>query len=194
MIEIKNLEYENRISKPVSFKIDEGEIVALLGPSGCGKSTVLDVLGGFLQGYTGDILHNNIDLKKLSPQKRQFALVPQSASLFDHLTVRKNIEYAISNTNNSDELLKLIKLEDKADSYPSELSGGQASRVSVARAIANNPKLLLMDEPFSALDEELRYPLATEIREIIKTTNASCLIVTHDKKEAKLIADKIVTL
>lgn len=185
----------------VSFELAQGEIACLLGPSGCGKTTLLRAIAGFLMPTQGNILLKGEKAsepgKVRSPEKRNVGVVFQDYALFPHLTVRKNIEFGLhkrsehEKRNRSGELLALIGLEALADRYPHELSGGQQQRVALARALAPKPTLILLDEPFSNLDVELKERLTFEVREILKAENMSAILVTHDQHEAFSMADRI---
>lgn len=185
----------------VSFELEQGEIACLLGPSGCGKTTLLRAIAGFLMPTEGSIHLNGEKAsapgKVQSPENRNVGVVFQDYALFPHLSVRKNIEFGLHKRNSqekskrSSELLALIGLEALANRYPHELSGGQQQRVALARALAPKPTLILLDEPFSNLDVELKERLTFEVREILKAENMSAILVTHDQHEAFSIADRI---
>jgi iron(III) transport system ATP-binding protein len=185
----------------ISFDIQQGEIACLLGPSGCGKTTLLRAIAGFLTPTEGSITLNNHTASSpqhvLSPEKRNVGVVFQDYALFPHLTVRRNIEFGlkkhrkIEQTQRSNELLELIGLNALSERYPHELSGGQQQRVALARALAPRPTLILLDEPFSNLDTELKERLTLEVRNILKTENMSAILVTHDQHEAFAMADQI---
>jgi len=185
----------------VSFELAQGEIACLLGPSGCGKTTLLRAIAGFLMPTKGNIMLKGEKAsepgKVRSPENRHVGVVFQDYALFPHLTVRKNIEFGLhkrsehEKRNRSGEFLALIGLEALADRYPHELSGGQQQRVALARALAPKPTLILLDEPFSNLDVELKERLTFEVREILKAENMSAILVTHDQHEAFSMADRI---
>lgn len=184
-----------------NFTLEEGEIICLLGYSGCGKTTILRAIAGFEQPERGTIvLANNI----LSNQKiflpahlRQVGMVFQDYALFPHLTIFENIAFGLNQFNQTErnhrvnELLALTNLTELRNQYPHQLSGGQQQRVALARALAPKPRLILMDEPFSNLDTELRNRLAKDVRNLLKSQNMTAIIVTHDANEAFAIADKI---
>jgi iron(III) transport system ATP-binding protein len=188
----------------VSFALYSGEIGCLLGPSGCGKTTLLRAIAGFQPITSGAIILNDrtlsADHTALAPEQRSVGMIFQDYALFPHLTVRKNIEFGIDKlplserSQRCDELLHLVRLSHLSERYPFELSGGQQQRVAVARALAPQPDMLLMDEPFSSLDVELRKSLALEIRRILKELGISAMMVTHDQTEAFAVADKIGVL
>jgi ABC-type Fe3+/spermidine/putrescine transport system ATPase subunit len=160
------------------------EIVALLGPSGSGKSTLLRCIAGVQQPDTGRITWNGDDL----------LAVPAHPLLFPHLTVGRNISFGTRDSSRVTELLSLIRMSGYADRKPETLSGGEAQRVALARALAPQPRMLLLDEPFGALDTDLRRSLTTEVRELLKSTHTPAIHVTHDEDEAFAIADRVVHL
>ncbi|MCR2747504.1 ABC transporter ATP-binding protein [Limnobacter parvus] len=187
--------------RDVSFELAQGEIACLLGPSGCGKTTLLRAIAGFLMPSNGMIKLKGEKASEAgrvrSPENRNVGVVFQDYALFPHLSVRKNIEFGLHKRDEpekkqrSGELLALIGLEALADRYPHELSGGQQQRVALARALAPKPTLILLDEPFSNLDVELKERLTFEVREILKAENMSAILVTHDQHEAFSMADRI---
>ncbi|MBF0470027.1 MAG: ABC transporter ATP-binding protein [Gammaproteobacteria bacterium] len=196
---------DNTVINNVSFSLDRGEIGSLLGPSGCGKSSILRAIAGFepvTEGaiqLQGRIVSTLLD-KMVPPEERRVGMVFQDFALYPHLTVAKNIAFGLRKLSSSDqqqrvtELLQLIGLKDHADAYPHQLSGGQQQRVALARAMAPRPDILLLDEPFSGLDVELRQQLAKEIRMILKREDITAILVTHDQQEAFAMADKIGVL
>ncbi|WP_178023644.1 ABC transporter ATP-binding protein [uncultured Paenibacillus sp.] len=183
----------------VNLDIREGELVTLLGPSGCGKSTLLRCIAGLTEIDEGQIWLDEKDIVNLPPRSREIGMVFQSYALFPNLTVRENIEYGMrmrgvakeARRQRSGELLELIDLADKRDAYPAQLSGGQQQRVALARSLAVRPKVLLLDEPLSALDAKIRKNLRTEIREIQKQFNMTTIFVTHDQEEALTLSDRV---
>ncbi|MCP2233455.1 MULTISPECIES: ABC transporter ATP-binding protein [Erwinia] len=186
----------------VSFNIEPGEIVALLGPSGCGKSTVLRAIAGLIQPKAGKIVLGNQDLAGVSARGRGIGMVFQNYALFPHLTVAENIAYPLACQQVSRaerkqrvaEMLNLVQLNEYGNRLPRELSGGQQQRVAVARAIAGRPSLLLLDEPFGALDRALRFDLQVELLHLQKTLGITTLIVTHDQEEAQSLANRLVLM
>lgn len=194
----------------IDLEIGEGEFIAVLGPSGCGKTTLLKLLAGFMGPTEGTIEMDEIVLasKKqvVPPEKRNIGMVFQSFALWPHMTVAEHVKFPLSYHPNKikenkkemqgriNDVLKLVGLDALAERYPSELSGGQKQRVALARAIAPLPNLLLMDEPLSALDVELRMEMRKEIQKLHRETKASIVFVTHDQGEALAIADKIVVM
>lgn len=207
LLEVDQIEcryQQHSVVRDLSFSMGQGEISCLLGPSGCGKTTVLRAIAGFLDVHQGRITLNNSMISSakgvLPPEKRNIGMVFQDYALFPHLTVKENINFGISRYSSAERrkvgerLLKLVHLTDLADRYPHELSGGQQQRVALARALAPKPKLLLMDEPFSNLDTELRRQLSIEVREILKEENIAAILVTHDQNEAFTVSDSIGVL
>jgi putative spermidine/putrescine transport system ATP-binding protein len=183
----------------VDLTIREGELVTLLGPSGCGKSTLLRCIAGLTELDGGHIRLGQKDLSNLPPRNREVGMVFQSYALFPNLTVSQNIEYGLKmrgvgkkdREKRSEELLVLIDMENKRDSYPQHLSGGQQQRVALARSLAMQPKVLLLDEPLSALDAKIRKNLRLEIRQIQQRLNMTTIFVTHDQEEALTLSDRI---
>ncbi|RVU83933.1 ABC transporter ATP-binding protein [Leucothrix sargassi] len=185
----------------VSLRLEESEIACLLGPSGCGKTTLLRSIAGFQALKYGEIRSDTTVLSSegfaIAPEKRQIGMVFQDFALFPHLTVAKNICFGIRHqakdvqAQRLSELLELIGLQGFESRYPHELSGGQQQRVALARAVAPKPRLLLLDEPFSSMDVELRSSLAREMRSILKHEGITTVMVTHDQFEAFNMADRI---
>ena len=201
MLTVKNISarYADKdVVKDASFTVNEGDIACLLGPSGCGKTTLLNTLAGFIQPTTGDIQldGNTISTESiiLPPEKRSIGMVFQDYALFPHMSVRKNIGFGVNDKstrkNTVDTLLEQVRITEHAEKYPHELSGGQQQRVALARSLAAKPKLLLLDEPFSNLDNELRSQLGLELRNILKSQNTTALLVTHDQQDAFTLGDK----
>jgi thiamine transport system ATP-binding protein len=184
----------------VSFTLSPGEIVALWGPSGSGKSTILRAVAGLEPLVSGDIEWDGQDITGIPTHKRGFVLMFQDGQLFPHLTVAGNIAYGINHLPRLArqarvrELLELVGLSDYGNRPITALSGGEAQRVALARSLAPTPKVLLLDEPLSSLDTELRQRLATEIRTMIQACHTAALYVTHDQDEASAVADRILTL
>lgn len=189
----------NTVLNQVNLEIREGELVTLLGPSGCGKSTLLRCVAGLTEMDGGHIWLDNQSIAELPPRSREIGMVFQSYALFPNMTVSENIEYGMrmrkasgeARRQRSTELLELIDLVDKRDAYPQQLSGGQQQRVALARSLAVRPKVLLLDEPLSALDAKIRKNLRSEIREIQKKFNITTIFVTHDQEEALTLSDRV---
>jgi sulfate transport system ATP-binding protein len=186
----------------VSFDVEQGKLVALLGPSGSGKSTILRIIAGLEEPDEGVVYLTGTDATLLPVQKRNVGFVFQHYALFKHMTVRGNIAFGLEVQKRPkreirervEELLQLVKLEGYGDRYPSQLSGGQRQRVALARSLAPRPKVLLLDEPFGALDAKVRQNLATWLRELHQEINVTSVFVTHDQEEAIEISDRIVVL
>lgn len=188
------------VVKSTSFALHPGEIGCLLGPSGCGKTTILRAIAGFQPIDQGEIkVDGNLIASQTHaqpPEKRSVGMVFQDYALFPHLSVLENVMFGLNRKDkNSQEtafnMLEIVQLKHLSERYPHELSGGQQQRIALARALAPSPKLILLDEPFSNLDTELRRSLSLEVREILKAQNTSAILVTHDQEEAFTVADKI---
>ena len=188
----------------VSFEVPAGQLVALLGPSGSGKSTILRIIAGLEPADTGDVELTGEDATHLPVQRRGVGFVFQHYALFRHMTVRQNVAFGLEVQKprpgepeiraRVDELLELVQLHGYAERYPSQLSGGQRQRVALARALAPRPKVLLLDEPFGALDSKVRDELRTWLRRLHDEVHVTSLFVTHDQQEAFEVADQIVVL
>ena len=187
------------VVRDVSLHIETGELFVLLGASGSGKSTLLRLIAGLIEVDAGTILLNGNDVTHLPPQKRETGFVFQNYSLFRHMTVAQNIEFGLSirryaridRQQRVHELLELIGLPDYGKRMPNQLSDGQQQRVALARALAYDPNVLLMDEPFGALDAKIRTQLRQNLHEIQKRLGITAILVTHDQEEAFEIADRI---
>ena len=185
----------------LSFGLNKGAIGCLLGPSGCGKTTVLRCIAGFEPVVEGEVLLNGVRVSSsgfsLRPEQRHIGMVFQDYALFPHLTVISNIIFGLhymsrkERSERAAEMIEIVGLKDVINNYPHELSGGQQQRVALARALAPKPDLLLLDEPFSNLDVNLRERLSLEVREILKSQGTTAILVTHDQNEAFAIADEI---
>ena len=192
---------ELRVLDQVSFSLKPGEIGCLLGPSGCGKSTVLRCIAGFEPAWRGRILIDNREVSSpgfsLPPEKRSVGMVFQDFALFPHLRVDQNVGFGLQHLSQPErrsrvqEMLAIVGMATHAHAYPHQLSGGQQQRIALARALAPRPSILLLDEPFSNLDIELREQLAREVRSILKQENNTAVLVTHDQNEAFAMADQI---
>ncbi len=207
LLSIKNLSVkfgDQEILREVNLEVESQELVAILGSSGAGKSTLLRLIAGFETPVNGEIwLAGSLVSSAaniLAPESRGIGIVPQDAALFPHLSVRGNIEFGLLGFDKAQkqarvqELLKLIRMEEFADRKPDQLSGGQAQRVALARALAKKPALVLLDEPFSALDAELRELLRAEVRAVLKAEGATAILVTHDQEEALSLADRVAVM
>jgi len=183
----------------VSLDVKAGELVALLGPSGCGKTTLLRAIGGFIAQSSGQIIIGGESVDHLPPNRRSVGIVFQNYALFPHMTAAENVAYGLEARRvhkpevraRVGEMLQLVKLSDLSTRYPRELSGGQQQRVALARALAVHPSILLLDEPFAALDKNLRLDMQIEIKRIQRLSGTTTLIVTHDQEEALSMADRV---
>ena len=211
-LQIKNVskKFENSVAlKDVSLEIKEGEFLAILGPSGCGKTTLLRIIGGFINPTKGEVMWNDelysSSDKCIPVEKRNLSMVFQSFALWPHMTVREHMEFPLKSKRNQamsrqekqeavDRVICAMGLEEYADRLPGELSGGQRQRVALARAIVAKPSILLMDEPLSALDAELKISMRKEIQDIHRMTGATIVYVTHDQSEALAMADRIMIM
>ena len=205
-LKIKNLTFFHRknalVLNKINLNIDKGEYVSILGSSGSGKTTLLRVIAGLEKQDSGSIMMGNEIISNESimtaPEKRNIGLVVQDKALFPHLNVIKNIMFGIRNQSNkqntANDIMKLFKIEKHKNKFPHELSGGEQQRVALARSLAPNPKLLLLDEPFDGLDVELKSELHNEVQKIVKLKEITVIMVTHDHNEAKLLSDKIFSI
>ena len=192
------------VIRECSLSVHEGEILTLLGPSGCGKTTTLRLIAGLERPKRGVIrLRDEVvagDGRFVPPDARDVGVVFQEFALFPHMTARENVAFGLREWNADerdrrvDELLELVGLDAHADAYPDELSGGQQQRIALARSIAPEPAMLLLDEPFSNLDVDLRVEMREEVRRIIKSAGVTAISVTHDQEEALSISDRIAVM
>ncbi len=189
----------NHVLKDISLEVEKGQLVTLLGPSGCGKSTLLRCLAGLEQVSSGRIYLDGQDITDVTPRQRGIGMVFQAYSLFPNLNVRENVAYGLKLKKlpkqeireKVEQMLEIVGLSDKISQYPSQLSGGQQQRVALARAMVTAPKVLLLDEPLSAIDALLRKNLQIEIRKIQKQMGITTIFVTHDQDEAMVMSDRI---
>ncbi|MCP3868189.1 MAG: ABC transporter ATP-binding protein [Gammaproteobacteria bacterium] len=206
-LEVKNLTiaYDGKTAvEGVSFYLGAADIGCLLGPSGCGKTSLLRAIAGFEPVVAGEILLRGRQVTRpgesLEPEQRHVGMVFQDFALYPHLTVWKNVAFGIRRFKRAerrrrvDELLKLVNMQGTENKYPHQLSGGQQQRIALVRAMAPRPDILLLDEPFSGLDVELRTQLAREVRDILKRDQITAILVTHDQLEAFAMADKIAVM
>lgn len=190
------------ILEDLNLTIYENEFVTLLGPSGCGKSTTLRILGGFITPDSGQVIFDGKDITNLAPNKRNINTVFQKYALFPHMNIAENIAFGLRIQNKSEEFiqdkinyaLKLVNLEKFRNRKPSSLSGGQQQRIAIARAIVNEPKVLLLDEPLGALDLKLRQNMQYELMRLKDELGITFIYVTHDQEEALTMSDKIVVM
>lgn len=187
---------------PLELAIEEGEFFTLIGPSGCGKTTLLKVIAGLVTPDKGTIHHKGQDITEVVAERRHFAMMFQQPHLFPHMTVEQNVSFGLrmnkvpktERTRRAKEALRQVGLESFAARYPSELSGGQQQRVSLARALVVEPELLLLDEPFSALDPQLKDEMQQLVKQLQKQLGITTVCVTHDQQEAFLLADRMAVM
>lgn len=192
----------NHALKNIDLDIDAGGIFAILGPSGSGKSTLLRVIAGFESASSGDIMLEGEDLLAVAPHHRPVGLMFQSYALFPHMSIAKNIAFGLESEklpkaevqSRVAEALEMIGLADLANRRPAQLSGGQRQRVALARALVKRPKILLLDEPLSALDRQIRAEMQTELKRMQRELGMTFVIVTHDQEEAMSLADRVALL
>ena len=205
MLSVSNLSIsfdESQVLEEFNLNVESGDIFALLGESGSGKSSALRFIAGLENAKNGSVVLDGANLSlngahSVKPELREIGMVFQDYALFPHMTVFQNISFSIdhlskkSKTEKVTSLLELINLNGIEKKYPHQLSGGEQQRVSLARALANSPKLLLLDEPFSSLDKSHRDELVKDVRSILKNQLVTSILVTHDEAEAMAFADKI---
>ena len=193
---------ETRVLEGLGLQVRPGEFVSLLGPSGCGKTTLLRIIAGLLPADRGRITLDGVDITRVPAHKRHISVVFQSYALFPHLTVAENVAFGLKarRTPAADvasavsRALALVRLSDHADRSIFALSGGQQQRIAVARALAVRPKLLLLDEPLSALDRKLREMMRMELRHLLRDLDITAIFVTHDQDEALVMSDRIAVM
>lgn len=203
MLELRNVtkKYDGKvIFEDISLKVNKGEIVSVLGPSGCGKTTLLHIILGLTDISSGRLTYDNEDITRVPMKHRGFNIVFQDYALFPNLNVKQNIEYGLRNRPNVstqaevDELVDLLDIKAHLNKRISQLSGGQKQRVALARTLVMKPKILLLDEPLSALDGVIKETIKARIREIAERYELTTLIVTHDPEEAMTLSDRILLL
>lgn len=187
-----------------SLELGKGEVVGLLGQSGSGKSTLLRIIAGLESPRVGAVTINGVTMvnkdRFVQPERRGVGMVFQDYALFPHMTVAQNIAFGLIGLSRTEkvkrvaEMLELVKLQEYGKRYPHELSGGQQQRVAFARALAPSPKLLLMDEPFSSLDADLKHSIREELRTMLRQANTTSILVTHDEADAAAICDRTVRM
>jgi iron(III) transport system ATP-binding protein len=202
ILEISNLSHayskDSKSVTGINLNILPGERVSILGPSGCGKSSLLRLIAGLERPSEGEIKIKGIEVSSkeslVPPEKRNVGLVVQDKALFPHLSVYANICFGIRKNKTKDdiasELLNLFKIEELKNKYPHEISGGEQQRVALARSLATNPDVLMLDEPFSALDKELKQNIYSEISAVFSEKKSTILLVTHDQNEAELMTER----
>ncbi len=205
LIQFKNIvkDFDGQlVLKGINLDIYENEFVTLLGPSGCGKTTLLRILGGFLNQTEGQVIFDNTEISHVPPYKREINTVFQKYALFPHMNVYDNIAFGLKIKKEPKDIieqkvqrmLKLVNLEDYAKRNVTELSGGQQQRIAIARALVNEPMVLLLDEPLGALDLKLRKEMQHELKKIQQEVGITFIYVTHDQEEALTMSDKIVVM
>ena len=205
LLELKNLTKffgSNKVLDDIDLTVEDGEFMTLLGPSGCGKTTLLRLIGGFERATSGRILMNGKDISHLAPNRRAVNTVFQDYALFPHMTVFENVAFGLRMKGYSKReieaetfaALEKVKMNTFYMRKPSELSGGQQQRVAIARAFVNNPKLLLLDEPLSALDYKLRQEMQIELKELQKELGITFIYVTHNQEEALSMSDRVTVI
>lgn len=203
MLELKNISksYKNKkVLVDINVTIESGEIISLLGPSGCGKTTLLNIILGLVDPTAGQLVYNGQDISKQSMQERGFNIVFQDFALFPHLNAYDNIIYGLKNKNvkmskeEIQEYINFLELAPHLHKKIHELSGGQKQRVSIARTLVMQPKILLLDEPLSALDGVIKESIKERIKSIAREFNLTTIIVTHDPEEALTLSDKVIII
>ena len=203
MLKLENItqSFEGReVLRGISFSAEKGEIVSILGPSGCGKTTLLNIVLGLVRPTGGRLVYDGEDLTRVPMEKRGFNIVFQDYALFPNLNAYENIVYGLRNVKNRTtdaevkDLVKLLGLEEHLQKKIDELSGGQKQRVALARTLVMKPRLLLLDEPLSALDGLIKESIKTRIRTIARQLDLTTLIVTHDPEEALTLSDKVLII
>jgi putative spermidine/putrescine transport system ATP-binding protein len=186
----------------IGLKVEPGEFMTLLGPSGCGKTSLLRLVAGFMRPDSGRILCDGEDITKLPPHRRRLGVVFQNYALFPHMTVLENVGYGlkVANVPRADAVIRAkralerVGLPSQHDRFPAQLSGGQQQRVALARALVIEPRLLLLDEPLSALDKNLREEMQVELRQLQRRVGITTIFVTHDQEEALTLSDRIAVM
>ncbi|WP_315837630.1 ABC transporter ATP-binding protein [Bradyrhizobium prioriisuperbiae] len=193
---------EADVVREVSLKLPRGALLTLLGPSGCGKSTLLRMIAGFVEPSSGHVIVNGRSVTNLRPERRPTAMLFQSYALFPHMTVFDNVAFGLKLRRMDKAAIKrkvadalsLVRMEGLARRFPAELSGGQQQRVALARCLVLEPEILLLDEPFGALDRQLRDQMQTELRKLQKQLGVTMVVVTHDQNEALVLSDLIAVM
>ena len=204
-VQIENLQKTygaSTVLSSIDMSIEKGEFVTLLGPSGCGKSTILRIIAGLTDATFGEVKVEDKNMEKVPPKKREIGMVFQSYALFPNMTVYENVAFGLKINkvpaaeieDKVREILEVVHLSEKDTAYPHELSGGQQQRVALARALIVKPKVLLLDEPLSALDAQIRKKLQADLRAIQVKLGMTMILVTHDQEEAMAVSDKIFVM
>lgn len=204
MIRLENITFEYDKKTPIldhfNLVVNKGEIVAIQGVSGLGKSTILRLIAGLEKVDSGKIFFDDQCVNNVPTNQRNVGFVFQSHALFPHLTVRKNIGYGLFKTSTSkrselvEEVSKQLNIENLLKRYPHEISGGQKQRVAIARSLVTKPKILLLDEPFTGLDQELKDKIRMDIKKVLDASNITTIIVTHDIDDAKALGARIIMI
>lgn len=203
ILTLKNISFsykDKMIFDNYNFVMNKEEIIAIIGPSGCGKSTLLKIINGLETDYSGDVLLDGVNVNNIPVNKRDIVLMFQDNLLFPHMTIFENIEFSLKMKKYPkheikkmvEEVARDIHLEDKLNKYPKELSGGQQRRVALARAVISKPKLLLLDEPFTGLDKEIKLEIMNLVKIIREKYDTSIVFVTHDLSEAEYLEAKCI--
>ena len=204
-LKIENLEKvygKQRVLNDINCFVEDGEFISILGPSGCGKTTLMRIIMGLEKPTSGRIYHENVDITDLPPDRRGFSIVFQDYALFPHMTLYDNIAYGLKLRKTPPNVIReqvmstldTLRLVNAVKKYPYELSGGMQQRASIARALVLNTKLLLLDEPFSALDALVKVDLSDELRTLQKQFNITMIMVTHDLEEAFLLSSRVILM
>lgn len=193
---------EKEVLDRVSFTVKDGEFLSILGPSGCGKTTLLRILIGLLKADTGTVTKDGVDITNAAPDKRGMGIVFQNYALFENMTALQNVEYALkinkstkaTAKDTAKKMLEVVGLSDQAKSLPKNLSGGQQQRVAIARTLALQPDIILLDEPMSALDVATRLSMRSELKKLQASFGTTMIYVTHDQEEAFALSDRIMIM
>lgn len=200
MISLQNIDfkYDNSnelVLNNLSLDVEKGKILAIIGASGCGKSTILRIIAGLEKPQSGNVFINGKDVSNTPTENRNVGFMFQEYALFPHMTVYQNILFGLKKDNGRvKEIATIVGIEELLERYPHELSGGQRQRVALARSVAYEPSVLLLDEPFSNLDTDLKDHIRIDLLKILKKLEITTILVTHDKEDAEVLADEVVNL
>lgn len=204
MLKLNNITFAYDHNVPIltdfSLQVDEGEILAIQGKSGSGKSTILRLIAGLEKIRSGDIILDGVNINDLEVSQRGVGYVFQNHALFPHLTIKQNIEFGISTLKKSyrqqtvNNVVKLLEIKSLLNRYPHEISGGQKQRVAIARSLVTKPKILLLDEPFTALDQALKESVRKDIYQVLREYQITTILVTHDINDAYALNARVMTL